>query len=1170
MKSLLKGLTVFLTLLVLSPILSSPAIAQLNFYFPDFWPPEYLRDLQTYSRPATIKKSDILVDDFEYSDSPYNHGWMGSDIYGGGFTKISMDSQINSLVLDAYRPHSNFLVYTPSSMRKISYNLFTPLSLNKPNGESGISMDTNPVLSLLFRSLHDNESWDLFLLDVIGEDTSGERTITVTIKIGPMEQPCGTSVGSLKGNECIFDIRAAVTGFNPSGQLQVTATINRSMLDGSWHTVHVDLVKAVKTAVAVFNEIDDSDKSDWHIARANSIEIRGWKFRLDNIIFRSKTGGKFLESPDLFEMGPLYNQIFEPYRFLFIADSQGEGILVHDKNSQANKIKQITDLMLNPDNFLLVEDPNDPNDPVVRYWTDEMGADPNLFGENDPNLAQKFDRNSFVVDLNLAIFADSNLRMEPDGPGSLAETIISSGILDWHSTVGGYGAYGTQYYLLQPLPIYPYDGMPTFLPARYSLIDVIGKYGKPYYSPEHVRMLEGALWNSGITAWPNIAALDYTPQYFEDMIVTIEVTNGIDSDVRTFPISVTNYPVENYPPVLQLDAVFRLNIGELVFYVDDINEYAFNVIDPDCFIFSLSSDPPTTHVPGIPMHEDYRTDMDGLSWGIDTITINGQLSSLFTTYHYIGPWYDCSIFSSLMDDFDYCYFQDTGLIQFTPRSEKTLGIEIIASDLRGGNSTIELKINCVSWSDTDEDGIQDSLDNCPFLANQCQFDSDEDGIGDECDICPEAFDPNQEDLDSDGTGDLCDNCPGTPNTDQLDNDKDNIGNACDTCPGDINNDGDGDGWCGDIDNCPNIWNMDQEDKDGDGIGNPCDNCPDYSNPDQGDSDGDGIGDACDNCPHFPDSNLQDTDGDGIGDVCDNCPNAVNPGQVDQDNDDMGDECDVCPNDFTNDEDGDNVCGMTDNCPGLSNPDQKDKDNDGIGDVCDNCPNGLNPDQTDKDWDGIGNVCDNCVYASNPEQIDKDGDGIGDPCDNCPDISNPFQDDTDKDGLGNVCDKCPSISDYKQKDMDGDGIGDMCDNCPEAFNPDQADSDGDNIGDACDTPSTQPEKKQSKTILPYYQFRQQFPWFSSFMPYNLLGYRYGAIYSSLFDNTQNPFLINTFQQGDYAQNNFLYPINTTNYGSSFLPNLLTHSAPWAWHGSIYYYDQSGLPLGFNQYLPKPLQ
>ncbi|MGA1864886.1 MAG: hypothetical protein ACMUHX_07480, partial [bacterium] len=162
------------------------------------------------------------------------------------------------------------------------------------------------------------------------------------------------------------------------------------------------------------------------------------------------------------------------------------------------------------------------------------------------------------------------------------------------------------------------------------------------------------------------------------------------------------------------------------------------------------------------------------------------------------------------------------------------------------------------------------------------------------------------------------------------------------------------------------------------------------------------------------------------------------------------------------------------------------------------------------------------------------------------------------GTGGYCSK-------NQEDVgDGDGVGDVCDNCPDYPNPDQADSDGDNTGDSCDTPSTQPEKKQSKTILPYYQSWQQFPWLSSFTLYNLFGYRYGtsAIYGSLFGDTQSQFLINTLHQGDYAHNNFLHPINTAPCGFSFLPNLLTHSVPWAWHGSIYYYDQSGLPLGFN--------
>lgn len=36
--------------------------------------------------------------------------------------------------------------------------------------------------------------------------------------------------------------------------------------------------------------------------------------------------------------------------------------------------------------------------------------------------------------------------------------------------------------------------------------------------------------------------------------------------------------------------------------------------------------------------------------------------------------------------------------------------------------------------DRDRDGIQDSKDNCPKIANSDQLDTDEDGKGDACDV----------------------------------------------------------------------------------------------------------------------------------------------------------------------------------------------------------------------------------------------------------------------------------------------------------------------------------------------------------------------------------------------------------------------------------------------------
>lgn len=71
--------------------------------------------------------------------------------------------------------------------------------------------------------------------------------------------------------------------------------------------------------------------------------------------------------------------------------------------------------------------------------------------------------------------------------------------------------------------------------------------------------------------------------------------------------------------------------------------------------------------------------------------------------------------------------------------------------------------------DTDNDGVEDSQDNCPLNSNQDQADDDNDGIGNVCD----------NDADNDGISDDADNCPLVSNPDQSDADNDGIGNVCD-------------------------------------------------------------------------------------------------------------------------------------------------------------------------------------------------------------------------------------------------------------------------------------------------------------------------------------------------------------------------------------------------------
>ncbi|PKN45810.1 MAG: hypothetical protein CVU59_07975, partial [Deltaproteobacteria bacterium HGW-Deltaproteobacteria-17] len=255
--------------------------------------------------------------------------------------------------------------------------------------------------------------------------------------------------------------------------------------------------------------------------------------------------------------------------------------------------------------------------------------------------------------------------------------------------------------------------------------------------------------------------------------------------------------------------------------------------------------------------------------------------------------------------------------------------------------------------DTDGDGVIDSADNCPLIANPTQANSDADAFGDACDNCPSVVNADQLDTDSDGYGDVCDNCATIANPLQTDTDLDGLGDVCDNC---------------DLDANPL-----QEDADSDGLGDVCDNCALVSNASQADGDSDGVGDVCDNCAAVSNASQTDTDSDGLGDVCDNCAGVANPLQADGDGDGAGNACD--------------------NCPGVINPLQTDTDSDGLGDVCDNCVDDANASQADGDGDGVGDVCDGCpadpfktsggVCGCGIPDTDTDLDGTADCIDGCP-------------------------------------------------------------------------------------------------------------------------------------------------------------------------------------------
>ena len=394
-----------------------------------------------------------------------------------------------------------------------------------------------------------------------------------------------------------------------------------------------------------------------------------------------------------------------------------------------------------------------------------------------------------------------------------------------------------------------------------------------------------------------------------------------------------------------------------------------------------------------------------------------------------------------------------------------------------GNGYTNIQEFLLTGTDSDADGVFDTSDNCPLIANADQADADSDGDGDACDSDDDndgmpdtfeityGFDPViddaaddfdgdgftnlqeynlgfnptvAEDTDGDGVADINDNCPAVTNADQLDTDLDNMGDVCDS---DDDNDGMSDTF--EITYSPTLNPLDDTDSGVDSDGDGFTNLQEFqlgTDPTVApDGDNDGDPDHLDNCPSIANADQLDTDADGTGNVCD----------TDDDGDSMPDDyenatagLDPLVDDALDDR---NTDGETNIEEYLNLIASVDTDSDGFNDFVDNCPAIANAGQENFDGDNLGDVCDD----------DDDNDGMSDAFElTYAAILDPFDGtdaglDPDIDDLSNLQEFIGNTNPTIAEDGDNDGIKDISDNCPTDSNAAQTDTDFDGEGDACD-------------------------------------------------------------------------------------------------------------------------
>ena len=655
---------------------------------------------------ATTGAPGVILDNFEYWDSPQDHGWTlvhpgmpnGYPVWGVGLgvgtIENVIDFQQGSRVLEAFMPAT---VMVPNIQRfAISYQ--SPYT-------TVYTLDQLSVFSIKMRSPVSVETFDTFEIVIFATDGATPTPANIEYHLVPRANTDGALVPVMDPES------GAQLASSAGGTSVINVNVGREIADGSWHQISVDLAKAYEAATGTALGADQ---------RVAGIQIIGNQYRMDDMMLVScALNSRLGVAPYLFHINNMYQMLFDPAgtsRLVFACDPVGSSIypsMCGDAWTSflagcgcPNDVNPATT------DILAAITGGDMADLTAGLWIANKIPGGELDASAWSAAAAAVDLSNLNMSLTAAeyraavedyetnvagrtlgdmkIGVNGGTILSPatpitlnigNGGAGVAIPLVDLYALDipqlinstmaagpntfdnginriaFTVNVGGAHELGTCTDLITNLPI---STIPPYVPlyGKTSMQPCCGGNANGFLTGAELGSTQLALAAAGYQAWPAIAVLNIPAgqnQVAENIVLTVVASNGLAEDVEALTLITTNYPVTNYPPVIE-------DVDDQIFYLGQgVQSYQLNATDADSFTFSSAV--------------QFADDLAQHTW---TAVLNG-----LPTYAY-GPWTD-----SLID-------RQTGLVSFTPEFEGAYEMVVEVADQDGAMAGAGFVIYCVN------------------------------------------------------------------------------------------------------------------------------------------------------------------------------------------------------------------------------------------------------------------------------------------------------------------------------------------------------------------------------------------------------------------------------------------------------------------------------------------